>query len=163
MRHVFNLLILFSVFEMQTLESLNNPKNVAIILSGCGSGDGSEIREAIYALTAFEELGFEVKFFAPKKAQSSVIDHLTGKEASETRNVLTESARIARGAIQPISELDTENFAALVFPGGLGVAKNLSDFATLGQEMSVDVQVSSKILEFHSKKSLLEPSVLRRS
>lgn len=149
MRFIFSFLIIFSIFNMKVLSSQNK---VAIILAGCGSMDGSEIREAIFALTAFEELGFDVEFFPPNKVQASVVDHQTGQQGSESRNILKESARIARGAIAPLSELDAQNFSILIIPGGLGVVKNLCDFATFGENMSVDKEVEAKILAFYYAK-----------
>ena len=41
------------------------------------------------------------------------------------RNVLVESARIARGNISPLSTLSATSYDAVVFPGGFGAAKNL--------------------------------------
>ena len=112
-------------------------KKVAVILSGSGYLDGSEIREAVGVLWALSGQHAEVQCFAPVINQSDVIDHLTGKPVDERRNVLTESARIARGKVKPLSELRAEDFDALVMPGGYGAAKNLSTFAFDGANGTV--------------------------
>lgn len=111
--------------------------NVAVILSGCGHQDGAEIREAVLALTALSRSGAKVSIFAPDIA-FPVIDHRNGAPTGETRNVLVEAARIARGEIAPLSDLNPADFEALVIPGGFGVAKNLSDFAVKGAEAPVN-------------------------
>jgi enhancing lycopene biosynthesis protein 2 len=117
-------------------------KKVAVILSGSGYLDGTEIREAVGVLWALSPHDVEVQCFAPDVAQRDVVDHLTGSAMSEERNVLTESARIARGKIQPLSELRAQDFDALIMPGGFGAAKNLSSFAFLGSggEVVPDVE-----------------------
>ncbi|MCC4263376.1 isoprenoid biosynthesis glyoxalase ElbB [Oceanimonas baumannii] len=116
-------------------------KKVAVILSGCGVYDGAEIHEAVLCLLHLARQGAHYQCFAPDKPQHHVLDHRTGAESSEQRNVLTEAARIARGDIQPLSELDAGNFDALLLPGGFGVAKNLSNFAVEGAGCEVDGQV----------------------
>lgn len=124
-------------------------KNIAVILSGCGFLDGAEIRESVMTLLALDMEGANYKIFAPNKDQHHVIDHLRGEEVSgETRNVLVESARIARGEIQDITLLDAKDFDALLMPGGFGVAKNLCDFAFKGSTGSVDPQVLEKVKSF---------------
>ncbi|CAH0993041.1 Glyoxalase ElbB [Sinobacterium norvegicum] len=113
--------------------------NIAVILSGCGYLDGAEIRESVLALLALDTAGVPYKIFAPNKQQHHVVDHLKGEEVTgESRNVLLESARIARGDIQDIAELDIKDFDALVMPGGFGVAKNMCSFAFDGSAASVD-------------------------
>lgn len=112
-------------------------KKFAVILSGCGVYDGSEIHEAVMALWAIDKAGARYEVFAPDRMQVHVINHRTGKEMNEQRNVLTEAARIARGKIAPLSELDLSRFDALVLPGGYGAAKNLSSYAFEGTEMQV--------------------------
>lgn len=111
---------------------------VAIILSGCGVFDGAEIHESVLTMLALEENGASYQCFAPNISQHHVINHLTGKETLETRNVLVESARITRGNIKPIEELIEKDFDALIFPGGFGAAKNLSDFAFKGKDCKVE-------------------------
>ena len=109
-------------------------KKVAVILAGSGVYDGSEIHEATMSLYAIVKNGGTYEIFAPDIPQHHVINHITGEEMQETRNVLVESARIARGKIRPLTELDTQAFDALIIPGGFGVAKNLSDFAFNGAD-----------------------------
>ena len=114
---------------------------VAVILSGCGVYDGAEIHESVITLLRLDQRGAKVQCFAPNIAQHHVINHLTGEEMPESRNVLVESARIARGDIKDISEANAEAFDALIVPGGFGAAKNLSDFAFQGTDCAVQPDV----------------------
>lgn len=107
-------------------------KRVGVVLSGCGVYDGSEIHEAVLTLLALDRAGAQTVCFAPDKPQFHVVNHLTGDVTNENRNILVESARIARGKIQPLSEADAQQLDALIVPGGFGSAKNLSDLATQG-------------------------------
>ncbi len=116
----------------------NAMAKVAVILSGCGYLDGAEVREAVLSLLYLDQQGASVSMFAPNVPQMHVINHLTGEPTEETRNVLEESARIARGHVAPLSDLDAAQYDALVIPGGFGVAKNLSDFAVEGSDMEPD-------------------------
>ena len=116
-------------------------KKVAVILSGCGVYDGAEIHESVITLLRLDQRGAKVQCFAPDIAQLHVINHLTGEPMPETRNVLVESARIARGEIKDIREARVEDFDALIIPGGFGAAKNLSSFATEGAACSVQADV----------------------
>ena len=117
-------------------------KKVAVILSGCGVYDGSEIHEAVLTLLAIEQNGASYRCFAPNIEQHHVINHLTGEVSdNETRNVLVESARIARGDIEDLSELSQQDFDALIVPGGFGVAKNLCNFALDAENYQVNEQV----------------------
>ncbi|MBV4472900.1 isoprenoid biosynthesis glyoxalase ElbB [Pseudomonas sp. B2M1-30] len=116
-------------------------KKVAVILSGCGVYDGAEIHESVITLLRLDQRGAQVQCFAPNIAQLHVIDHLTGKEMPESRNVLVESARIARGDVKDIREADVEDFDALIVPGGFGAAKNLSNFAIEGAGCTVQPEV----------------------
>ncbi|MDH1264011.1 isoprenoid biosynthesis glyoxalase ElbB [Pseudomonas sp. GD03944] len=116
-------------------------KKVAVILSGCGVYDGAEIHESVITLLRLDQRGAEVQCFAPNIAQMHVVDHYSGDETGETRNVLVESARIARGNIKDVRELRAENFDALIIPGGFGAAKNLSDFAVAGANCTVQPDV----------------------
>jgi enhancing lycopene biosynthesis protein 2 len=116
-------------------------KKVAVILSGCGVQDGAEIHESVLTLLRLDQRGAQVKCFAPNIPQHHVINHLTGEEMPETRNVLVESARIARGAIEDIREADVTEFDALIIPGGFGAAKNLSNFATQGPNCQIQAEV----------------------
>ncbi|AUB77367.1 MULTISPECIES: isoprenoid biosynthesis glyoxalase ElbB [Pseudomonas] len=116
-------------------------KKVAVILSGCGVYDGAEIHESVITLLRLDQRGAKVQCFAPDIAQHHVINHLTGNEMPESRNVLVESARIARGEIKDIREANVDDFDALIVPGGFGAAKNLSDFAARGAECTVQPDV----------------------
>ncbi|CAM4149992.1 MULTISPECIES: isoprenoid biosynthesis glyoxalase ElbB [Lelliottia] len=113
-------------------------KKVGVVLSGCGVYDGAEIHESVLTLLALAKQGAEAVCFAPDKNQLDVINHLTGEPMSETRNVLIEAARIARGNIQPLSLANADELDALIVPGGFGAAKNLSNFASQGSECRVD-------------------------
>ncbi|MCV2886558.1 isoprenoid biosynthesis glyoxalase ElbB [Aestuariibacter sp. AA17] len=117
-------------------------KPVAIILSGCGVFDGAEIHESVFTMYGLAKRGVEYVCFAPDIPQMHVVNHLTGEVVEdESRNVLVESARIARGEIKSLSQLDVSEFSALVVPGGFGAAKNLCDFAVKGAEASVNPDV----------------------
>ncbi|WP_419712882.1 isoprenoid biosynthesis glyoxalase ElbB [Pseudomonas sp. NFX224] len=116
-------------------------KKVAVILSGCGVYDGAEIYESVITLLRLDQRGAQVQCFAPNIAQLHVINHLTGEEMPESRNVLVESARIARGEIKDIRDADAEDFDALIIPGGFGSAKNLSNFAIEGTGCTVQPDV----------------------
>jgi enhancing lycopene biosynthesis protein 2 len=116
-------------------------KKIAVILSGCGVYDGAEIHESVITLLRLDQRGAQVQCFAPDIAQLHVINHLTGEEMPESRNVLVESARIARGEVKDIAEANAEDFDALIVPGGFGAAKNLSNFAIEGAGCSINPQV----------------------
>lgn len=116
-------------------------KKVAVILAGCGVYDGAEIHESVLSLLAIEQAGASWHCFAPDVDQHHVINHAAGEESGETRNVLVEAARIARGEVTPLSELNVNEFDALLLPGGFGVAKNLSSFATSDEEMEIEKEV----------------------
>lgn len=123
-------------------------KNIAVILSGCGHRDGAEITEAVSALIALSEAGAAYKIFAPDM-ELSAVDPLTGEATMEKRNVLKESARIARGHIQPIQSLQSSEFDGLTFPGGFGAALNLCTFAKDGAGCWVQPDVERVIREFY--------------
>ncbi|TCI04406.1 isoprenoid biosynthesis glyoxalase ElbB [Corallincola luteus] len=117
-------------------------KKVAVILSGSGVFDGAEIHETVISLLALSRAGAEYQCFAPNITQHHVVNHLTGEVAeTEQRNVLVEAARIARGEIQDVAQLNAADFDALLLPGGFGAAKNLSDFAFKGAECQIDANV----------------------
>ncbi len=122
-------------------------KKFAVILAGCGVYDGSEIHEATLALLAIDKAKCAYEVFAPNVEQHHVINHLTGEEMKESRNVLIESARIARGNIKDLKEFDIKNFDALLIPGGYGAAKNLSDYAFKGADMCVLPEVEKAIYD----------------
>ena len=124
---------------------------VGVVLSGCGYLDGAEIHEAVLAAYFLEKEGAELAFAAPDVEQMHVVDHRTGDVSTgETRNVLTESARIARGAIVPVDELAAGDIDALVLPGGFGAAKNLCDFATEGPGCRVHPAVEQLVRDVHA-------------
>ena len=124
-------------------------KQVGVVLSGCGVYDGTEIHEAVLTLLALDRAGAQAVCFAPDKSQLHVINHLSGDETGEQRNVLAESARIARGQVQPLSAARAEQLDALIVPGGFGAAKNLSSFATQGAECEVDDDLVRLTREMH--------------
>lgn len=120
-------------------------KKFAIVIAGSGVFDGAEIHETTMTMLAIVQQGGSYEIFAPDINQHHVINHLTGEEMNEPRNVLVESARIARGKIKPLSEYNEVDFDALIFPGGFGVAKNLSDFAFAGPDCTVNQEVTDAI------------------
>ncbi|UBM61962.1 isoprenoid biosynthesis glyoxalase ElbB [Candidatus Sulfidibacterium hydrothermale] len=120
-------------------------KKFAVVLSGCGVYDGAEIHEATMTMLSIIEEGGVYQCFAPDIPQYHVINHLTGEEMDESRNVLIESARIARGDIKPLSEFKAEDYDALIFPGGFGAAKNLSTVAFDGPNAKVNPEVEDAI------------------
>jgi len=126
-------------------------KQIAVVLSGCGSKDGTEITEAVSALIALSEAGVKILCFSLD--QPFIVTPHAGPAAfataGETRNILVESARISRGKIQDIRELREKDFDALVFPGGFGAALHLSNWATAGANATVHPEVARVITEFH--------------
>lgn len=113
-------------------------KKVAVVLAGCGVYDGSEIHESVLTLLALDQHGATYRCFAPNIEQMHVVNHVTGQpSAGETRNVMVEAARIARGKIEDLATARAEDFDALIVPGGFGAAKNLCDFAVKGTAMTV--------------------------
>jgi enhancing lycopene biosynthesis protein 2 len=125
-------------------------KKFAVVLAGCGVYDGAEIHEAVLTLYAIAREGGEYQCFAPDIQQHHVVNHMSSEVVPETRNVLTESARIARGKIRPLSEFNPREFDALIFPGGFGVAKNLCSYAFEGADCSVNPDISRVIREMVS-------------
>lgn len=120
---------------------------IGVILSGCGVFDGSEIQEAVFTLLAIKENNADAVCFAPDIEQHHVINHLNGEEMNEKRNVLVESARIARGDIKSLNEFTADNLDALVLPGGFGAAKNLSKWAFSGPDGEIQEQVKKAVVE----------------
>lgn len=125
-------------------------KKFAVVLSGCGVYDGSEIHEAVLTLLAIQNNDADYECFAPDIEQHHVINHLTGAVINEKRNVLVESARISRGSIKPLSEFKVDNFDAIILPGGFGAAKNLSSYALDGADCIVLPELSNIIIEMHN-------------
>jgi enhancing lycopene biosynthesis protein 2 len=131
------------------LNYTDNIMKTAVVLSGCGVYDGAEIHEAVMTLWAIERHGGTYQVFAPNVMQHHVINHITGDTMHESRNVLTESARIARGKIRALTDYRADEFDALIFPGGFGVAKNLCTYAFDGTECHVDRVVEGAIRSTH--------------
>ena len=121
--------------------------NIGVLLSGSGVNDGSEIHESVITMLALYRAGAETLLMAPNIDQMHVINHYTGQEMDEFRNVLVESARIARGKIKDMAEVSGGDLDALIIPGGFGVAKNLSDYAMSGTECSINPDVYRLISE----------------
>jgi len=121
-------------------------KRVGVVLSGCGVFDGTEIQEAVLTLLAIDRSGAQIVCTAPDVQQLHVVNHISTEEMNETRNVLIESARIARGNIVDLKNLTATQIDALIIPGGFGAAKNLSDFAVKGPQAEVHPEVQ-RILE----------------
>ena len=119
--------------------------NIAIILSGCGNRDGSELQETLSLLLAIDRRGWHYQCFSPE-GQYTVVSHLDGSESGEDRDLLVESARIARGDIKPLSQFKADDFDALALPGGMGAARNLSTYAFDGEAMTVRPDVAEAIL-----------------
>jgi enhancing lycopene biosynthesis protein 2 len=114
---------------------------IGVLLSGCGVFDGAEIHESVLTLLALDRAGAEIVCMAPNMEQAHVINHLTQEVMNETRNVLIESARIARGGIEDLQKVKASDIDALIIPGGFGAAKNLSDFAFKGSAATVHPEV----------------------
>jgi enhancing lycopene biosynthesis protein 2 len=126
-------------------------KKIGVVLSGCGVYDGSEIHEATFALLAIDRAGCQAVCMAPN-VELSVVNHLTSQETGEKRNVLTESARIARGNIRDIKEIKAADLDAIMFPGGFGAAKNLCDFAFKGSAATINPEVARLLKEMAAAK-----------
>ena len=125
-------------------------RKIAVVLAGCGYLDGSEIYETTLTLLRLDQLKMPYQCFAPDIDQHDVMDHVTGEPVEgETRNVLKESARLARGKIQPLDELDPEAFDAIIIPGGFGAAKNLCDFAITGDSITILPLLVEKVRPFY--------------
>nr|XP_033797354.1 glutamine amidotransferase-like class 1 domain-containing protein 3A, mitochondrial isoform X3 [Geotrypetes seraphini] len=123
---------------------------VAVVLSGCGVYDGTEIHEASAILVHLSRKGADVQIYAPDIPQMHVIDHSKGQAAeAESRNVLVESARIARGKILDMTQLNAQKHDAVIFPGGFGAAKNLSTFAVDGETCKMNKEVERVLQDFH--------------
>ena len=136
------------LLKKQSLNFLKmEKKKFAVVLSGSGVYDGAEIHEATLTMLAIMKHGATYQCFAPDIKQHHVINHLNGEEMQETRNVLIESARIARGDIKPLSEFNGNEFDALIFPGGFGAAKNLSTVAFDGPNAKINPDVEKAVLQ----------------
>lgn len=134
-------------------------KKVALLIAGCGVYDGAEIYETVLTLLRLDEKDTDYQFIAPDKPLAHVINHLTGEEVKDSqpagaasRNLLEEAARLARGEIIALSKAQPEDYDAIILPGGFGVAKNFSTFATEGAEATVDAEVQAFVQAFHQAK-----------
>jgi enhancing lycopene biosynthesis protein 2 len=127
-------------------------KKIGVLLAGCGVKDGSEIHEATLTLYFLDKQGAEAVCMAPDKDQADVINHVAGTPAPEIRNVLLESARIARGNIADVKSVKAADLDAIIIPGGFGAAKNLCTFARDGAECKVDEGVAKLLKEIHRQK-----------
>lgn len=143
-------------------------KKIGVVLSGCGVYDGSEIHEAVITLLALDRRGAEAICCAPDVPQMHVVDHLTGQPvAGQTRNVLAESARIARGKVRDVARVQAAELDGLILPGGFGAAKNLCDFATAGADCRVNPDVARLVREVHAQRKpvgavCIAPALLAR-
>lgn len=126
-------------------------KNVAVVLSGCGVFDGAEIYETVLTLLALEKAAAKVSVFAPDIEQYHVIDHSKGEPVQQKRNVLQEASRIVRGEIAALSQAKADDYDALILPGGFGVAKNLSDFAFKGADLTVNSELKALARAFNAQ------------
>lgn len=127
-------------------------KKVGVILSGCGVYDGAEIHESVVTMLALDRRGAEMVVCAPDVDQMHVVNHLTGEvDEGASRNVLVESARIARGEIQDIANVRADQLDALILPGGFGAAKNLCDFAVAGADCAVHPEVARLVRDVHGQ------------
>lgn len=131
---------------------MSKTKRFAVVLAGCGVYDGAEIHEATMTLYAITLQGGSYQIFAPDIDQYHVVNHITGEEMDEKRNVLVEAARIARGKILPLTNYKPSDFDALIFPGGFGVAKNLCTYAFDGANLVVNTEVENVITQTHRAK-----------
>ena len=122
-------------------------KKVGVLLSGCGVNDGAEIHESVLTMLFLDKPGVEMILMAPNIDQMHVVNHYTGQEMDEYRNVLVESSRIARGNIKDMAEISANDMDALIIPGGFGVAKNLCDYAMAGPDCSINPDVYRLISE----------------
>ena len=127
-------------------------KKVGVILSGCGVYDGAEIHESVITMLALDRAGAEMVICAPDVEQMHVVNHHTGEVADgESRNVRIEAARIARGPVADVADIDADDLDALILPGGFGAAKNLCDFAVAGADCVVNPDVAALVREVHAQ------------
>ena len=128
---------------------------IGICLSGCGVNDGAEIHESVITALALDRAGANIIYTAPNVMQTKVVDHYSGNDMNESRNVLVESARIARGDITDLAELTAENMDGLIFTGGFGAALNLCDFALKGADSEIQPDVNRIVQEMMAAKKPL--------
>ena len=137
------------------LQMEKDMKSIAVILSGCGVFDGSEIHESVLTMLALSQNKAEVHYFSPNDFQPTVINHITGEEKAEKRNMMEEASRISRGKISPLSDAKAESFDAVIIPGGFGAAKNLCNFATKGVQCEINQQLLTFVQKMHQQKKPL--------
>ncbi|MHC5009955.1 MAG: isoprenoid biosynthesis glyoxalase ElbB, partial [Planctomycetota bacterium] len=130
--------------------------------------DGAEIHESVLTLLALDRAGADIHCFAPDVPQAQVVNHVTGEATGESRNVLVESARIARGEIRPLADADAGALDAVILPGGFGAALNLCDFATKGADATVNPDVSRLLQAMYAAKKpigaiCIAPAVVARA
>lgn len=130
-----------SLFTNFTANQTRMSYRIGVLLSGNGVYDGSEIHESVFTLLAIDENRGVAVCMAPNIQQHHVVNHITGEEMPEARNVLVEAARIARGAISDLAEMTADNLDALVIPGGFGAAKNLTTWAFSGPDGEINAEV----------------------
>ena len=126
-------------------------KKVAVVLTGCGAKDGSEINETVTLLLALDQHNVEYQAFAPDENQYEVCNHITGQVVNEKRNMMVEAARIVRGDILPLTKFNAKEFDALLFPGGFGAAKNIFTYAFDGINFKVNKDVEKAIRDIHAQ------------
>lgn len=125
-------------------------KKVLVILSGCGFQDGTEIHEAVSTLLAIDMAGATAVCAAPDMPSTQCVDHYRKKRISETRNALVEAARIARGKIIPLSQVQLNDIDAIVLPGGMGAASTLCDFALTANKVTIEPTLKQLLTEAHN-------------
>ncbi len=145
----------FLRYRDNLLQMEQDMKSIAVILSGCGVFDGSEIHESVLTMLSLSKNNAEVHFFAPNESQVTVINHVTGETKTDNRNQMEEAARISRGKIAPLSSAEADKLDALIIPGGFGAAKNLCDFATRGSECEINKELLSLVRQMHQQKKPL--------
>lgn len=151
MKKQYFLILFLSIMAFQYIYSQKTYTEIAVVLSGCGYKDGAEIQEAVSVLIAICKFNARYTVFAPNIEQNIVVNHLTREPVKEKRNVLVESARIARGEIKDLKEYNPDEFDALVIPGGNGNTMNLSSYNSDGFEMKINPYVESAIKLTHKK------------
>ncbi|MCT4624567.1 MAG: isoprenoid biosynthesis glyoxalase ElbB [Schleiferiaceae bacterium] len=129
--------------------------HVAVLLHGNGVYDGTEIQEAVFTLLALAQNGHTYQCIAPDVNQHHVIDHTKGEEMNETRNVFVESARIARGDIKKVTEINAKDYDALAMPGGFGTAKNITKWAFSGPDGDIINEVKNLVIDFLENKKII--------
>jgi enhancing lycopene biosynthesis protein 2 len=119
---------------------------IGVLISGCGVYDGAEIQEVVLTLLAIEEMGAEAVCISIDEPQHHVVNHLTGEELPESRNMMIEAARISRGKVSEIGQIAPSDIDGLVIPGGFGSAKNFTDWAFRGPEGIINPKVKLLIV-----------------